>query len=91
MNFGMGKHDVEITPAERAEVLEAARTLAKEFAVAGPSADAENRFPTELVPLYKDSGLPSIAIPKKYGGLGADIATTAEVSRELAKGDPAIA
>ncbi|WP_261557109.1 acyl-CoA dehydrogenase family protein [Frankia tisae] len=87
----MGKHDVEITPAERAEVLEAARTLAKEFAVAGPSADAENRFPTELVPLYKDSGLPAIAIPKKYGGLGADIATTAEVSRELAKGDPAIA
>ncbi|EIV92521.1 acyl-CoA dehydrogenase family protein [Frankia sp. QA3] len=87
----MGKHDVEITPAERDEVLETARTLAKEFAVAGPSADAENRFPTELVPLYKDSGLPAIAVPKKYGGLGADIATTAGVSRELAKGDPAIA
>ncbi|WP_131766692.1 acyl-CoA dehydrogenase family protein [Candidatus Protofrankia californiensis] len=87
----MGKHDVEITPAEQAEVIQIARSLAKHFAEAGPRADAENRFPTELVPLYKESGLPALAVPKKYGGLGADIWTTTLVSRELAKGDPAIA
>nr|WP_242606593.1 acyl-CoA dehydrogenase family protein [Protofrankia symbiont of Coriaria ruscifolia] len=82
---------MEITPAEQAEVIQIARSLAKHFAEAGPRADAENRFPTELVPLYKESGLPALAVPKKYGGLGADIWTTTLVSRELAKGDPAIA
>ncbi|ONH35842.1 MULTISPECIES: acyl-CoA dehydrogenase family protein [Protofrankia] len=87
----MGKHDVEITPAEQAEVIQIARSVAKHFAEAGARADAENRFPTELVPIYKESGLPALAVPKKYGGLGADIWTTALVSRELAKGDPPIA
>ncbi|SNQ47675.1 Acyl-CoA dehydrogenase [Frankia canadensis] len=87
----MGKHDVEMTPDEQAEVLNAARSLAKEFAEIGPAADAENRFPVELVARYKESGLVPLAVPKKYGGLGADIWTTALVSRELAKGDPAIA
>ncbi|WP_250282593.1 MULTISPECIES: acyl-CoA dehydrogenase family protein [unclassified Frankia] len=87
----MGKHDVEITPAEQAEVIQIARSVAKHFAEAGARADAENRFPTELVPIYKESGLPALAVPKKYGGLGADIWTTTLVSRELAKGDPAIA
>ncbi|AEH09492.1 MULTISPECIES: acyl-CoA dehydrogenase family protein [Protofrankia] len=87
----MGKHDAEITPAEQAEVIQIARSVAKHFAEAGARADAENRFPTELVPIYKESGLPALAVPKKYGGLGADIWTTTLVSRELAKGDPAIA
>lgn len=87
----MGKHDVEMTAAEQADVIERARSLAKEFAAVGAAADAENRFPTELVPLYKDSGLAALAVPKKYGGLGADIWTTTLVSKELAKGDPAIA
>jgi alkylation response protein AidB-like acyl-CoA dehydrogenase len=87
----MGKHDIEMTPADRVFALEAARSLAKEFAEAGPAADRENRFPVELVARYKESGLVPLAVPKKYGGLGADIWTTALVSRELAKGDPAIA
>ena len=87
----VGKHSVDMTEDERADVIERARTLAKAFAEVGPIADAENRFPTELVPLYKDSGLPALAVPKEYGGLGADIWTTTLVSKELAKGDPAIA
>lgn len=86
----MNKHRVEMTADEQADVLEKARVLAKEFAAVGPEADAQNRFPTELVPLYKDSGLVSLAVPKQYGGLGADIWTTTLVSKELAKGDPAI-
>lgn len=87
----MGKHHVEMTPDEQADVLATARALAEEFAAAGPAADAENRFPTELVPRYRDSGLVALSVPKKYGGLGADIWTTTRVSKELAKGDPAIA
>ena len=87
----MGKHDVEITPTEQADLLERAAKLAVHFDAAGAAADEENRFPVELVPLYKESGLAALAIPKRYGGLGADIWTVTQVSRELAKGDPAIA
>lgn len=87
----MNKHRVEMTADEQADVIGRARALAKEFAAVGPEADAQNRFPTEMVPLYKDSGLVSLAVPKKYGGMGADIWTTTLVSKELAKGDPAIA
>jgi alkylation response protein AidB-like acyl-CoA dehydrogenase len=87
----VGKHEVEITPQEQAELIERAVKLAEHFDAAGAEADANNRFPTELVPVYKESGLPALAIPKKYGGLGADIWTLTQVSRELAKGDPAIA
>ncbi|MDQ1425189.1 MAG: hypothetical protein QOD72_2687 [Acidimicrobiaceae bacterium] len=87
----MGKHDVGITATEQADLLERAAKLAVHFDAAGAAADEENRFPIELVPLYKESGLATLAIPKAYGGLGADIWTVTQVSRELAKGDPAIA
>ncbi|WP_040599947.1 acyl-CoA dehydrogenase family protein [Patulibacter medicamentivorans] len=87
----MGKHDVVMTEAEQADVIERARELAKEFAAVGPQADADNRFPKELVPLYKEANLPALAVPKEYGGLGADIWTTTLVSKELAKGDPGAA
>ena len=87
----MGKHDVQTTEAERAELVARARELAKEFAAAGAAADESNRFPTELVPLYKAAGFATLAVPKEYGGSGADIWTTSLVSKELAKGDPAIA
>lgn len=91
MNLGMGKHDIEMSVAEQNDVIERARSLAKKFAEIGPQADRENRFPVELVAPYKESGLPALAVPKKYGGLGADIWTVTRVSKELAKGDPAIA
>lgn len=87
----MGKHDVEMTPAEQRQVIETARALAREFDAVGARADEENAFPRELVALYKDSGLCGLVVPKKYGGLGADIWTAVQVSHELAKGDPACA
>jgi alkylation response protein AidB-like acyl-CoA dehydrogenase len=87
----MGKHDVEITLAERAGLIARARKLAEKFAEVGARADDENRFPVELVPLYKESGLAALAVPKKYGGHGADLWTMALVEKELAShGDPAI-
>lgn len=87
----MGKHDIEMTEVEQNKVFDLARDLAKIFAEAGPAADADNRFPIELVKDYKASGLAALAVPKRYGGLGGDIWTTTQVSRILAKGDPAIA
>lgn len=86
-----GKHTPEITPAERADVLDRARELAKEFDAIGRDCDTANRFPTEMVPLYRGSGLAAAAVPRRYGGLGADIWTTSLIGRELAKGDPGIA
>jgi len=87
----MGKHDVEMTVDEQQQAIDAARELAGEFDRVGESADAKNAFAHELVPLYKQSGLVGIAVPKEYGGGGADILTLSRISRELAKGDPASA
>ncbi|GAA3523059.1 acyl-CoA dehydrogenase family protein [Amycolatopsis ultiminotia] len=87
----MSKHTPEITAAERALILEKAAGLAEQFAAVGKDCDVANRFPVELVPLYKESGIASAAVPKRHGGLGADIGTVSAIGRELAKGDPAIA
>src|SRR3546814_14691751 len=87
----MAKHDIEITPAERDELIARARKLAERFAELGPAADEKNELPLELVPLYKESGLARLIVPKKYGGFGADLWTVALVEKELASyGDPAI-
>jgi alkylation response protein AidB-like acyl-CoA dehydrogenase len=85
------KHTPEITAEEREKLFDAARELAAEFDRLGASVDAETRFPMETVPLYKASGLPGMAVPRRWGGLGADIGTVAQVGRLLARGDAAIA
>ncbi|QHS10295.1 acyl-CoA dehydrogenase family protein [Sinimarinibacterium sp. NLF-5-8] len=88
----MGKHDIEISLQERDALVARARKLAPHFAEIGAQADQEGRFPVELVPLYKESGLAALAVPKRYGGLGGDLWTVALVEKELAShGDPAIA
>jgi alkylation response protein AidB-like acyl-CoA dehydrogenase len=87
----MAKHDIEISQAERDELVARARKLAEKFADLGPSADEKNELPLELVPLYKESGLGSLIVPKKYGGFGADLWTVALVEKALSSyGDPAI-
>src|SRR3546814_18988596 len=80
----MAKHDIEITPAERDELIARARKLAERFAELGPAADEKNELPLELVPLYKERGLARLIVPKKYGGFGADLWTVALVENELA-------
>ena len=85
------KHTPEISALERGQLLADAAELAQRFARAGPECDAENRFPTELVEPYRQSGLVAAAVPRRFGGPGADIYTTSMLGRELAKGDPAIA
>jgi alkylation response protein AidB-like acyl-CoA dehydrogenase len=87
----MSKHTVQMTEQEKTRALEVAREVAVEFDKVGPAGDADNRFPLETIQLYKDSGLVGIAVPKEYGGGGADILTLSLISRELAKGDPACA
>ncbi|MGQ0630347.1 MAG: acyl-CoA dehydrogenase family protein [Sporichthyaceae bacterium] len=88
---GAHKHSPQCTSEERAGLLDAAGELAKAFEAVGAGCDADNRFPTETVAAYKASGIVGMAVPRMYGGLGADIWTTSLVGRELAKGDPGIA
>jgi alkylation response protein AidB-like acyl-CoA dehydrogenase len=85
------KHAVVMSPAEQAKAIDIARQVAAEFDKVGAEADATNRFMTSLVPIFKDSGLVELNVPREYGGMGADIWTTVQVCVELAKGDPASA
>ena len=87
----MHKHTPEITADERADLLDEARQLAKTWDAIGRDCDVANRFPTETVEAYKQSAITAMSVPKKWGGLGADMLTASLVGRELAKGDPAIA
>ena len=67
-------------------MLAKARDLAKAFDAIGRECDAANRFPTEMVPLYRESGLAAVAVPRKYGGLGGDIWTTWPSGRRTSDG-----
>jgi alkylation response protein AidB-like acyl-CoA dehydrogenase len=87
----MNKHLPEITPEERADLFHQAKQIAKTWAALGRDCDDQNRFPTETIEPYKQSPITAMSVPRKFGGLGADILTASQVGRELAKGDPAIA
>jgi alkylation response protein AidB-like acyl-CoA dehydrogenase len=87
----MHKHTPEITADEKADLLDEARQIAKSWAAIGQECDADNRFPTETVEGYKQSAVVSMSVPRRFGGLGADMLTASQVGRELAKGDPSIA
>jgi hypothetical protein len=56
------KHTPEITEAERADILDKAQELAKEFDALGGECDAADRFPSEREPLYRSSGIAATAV-----------------------------
>ena len=84
-------HTVEMTAPEQAHAIEIAREVAREFDRVGAKHDRDNTFPYELAPIFRDSGLVALNVPKRFGGLGGDIWTTVRCVEELAKGDPACA
>lgn len=84
-------HVVEMSASERDQAFRICRELADEFRAVGPRHDAENSFPHEMAARLRALRLPGLNIPKRYGGWGADIATTARCVELLAYGDPAIA
>ncbi len=81
-------HVIEMSADEQARALDIARVLADEFRANGPEYDRDNSFPFEMVTRFRDSGLAALNIPKRFGGWGADIATTARCVEILAEGDP---
>lgn len=80
---------LEMTPQESEAAVAIAREVAREFDKVGARHDRDNSFPEELVPIFKRSGLAGLNVPKRFGGMGADLWTTARCVQELAKGDPA--
>ena len=80
-----------MTTEERQRAIAIAQQLAQEFDRVGAEHDRDNTFAHELVQPFKDSGLPALNVPKRFGGWGADLLTTARCVEELAKGDPACA
>jgi alkylation response protein AidB-like acyl-CoA dehydrogenase len=48
--------------------------------------DEEERFPVELMPKLKETGLINLAIPEEYGGPGIDKISHALIVEELARG-----
>ena len=84
-------HVVEMTAEEQQAAIATAQKVAAEFDQVGAQHDRENTFPAELTPLFKESGLAGLNVPKRFGGWGADIWTTARCVQELAKGDPSCA
>lgn len=84
-------HVVEMSASEREHAFKVCRELADEFRKVGPHHDAENSFPHEMAARVRALGLPALNIPKRFGGWGGDIATTARCVELLAYGDPAIA
>ncbi len=84
-------HSIEMTPAEQARAIEVAREVARAFEKVGARHDRDNTFPYELAPIFRESGLVALNVPKRFGGWGADIWTTVRCVEELAKGDPACA
>jgi alkylation response protein AidB-like acyl-CoA dehydrogenase len=81
----------EMTHDESQRAIDTARKMAAEFNRVGAKHDRENTFPDELVPIFKQSGLAALNVPKRFGGLGADVWTTARCVQELAKGDASCA
>jgi alkylation response protein AidB-like acyl-CoA dehydrogenase len=86
-----GVHVVEMTPEERERAVDVARRVAADFDKAGAAHDRDNSYAADMVAVFRDSGLPALCVPKRFGGWGADIWTTARCVQALAYGDPATA
>lgn len=84
-------HSVEMSESEAQAAIAVARKVAAEFDRVGAQHDRDNTFPDELVPIFKESGLAGLNVPKRFGGQGADLLVTARCVQELAKGDAACA
>jgi alkylation response protein AidB-like acyl-CoA dehydrogenase len=86
-----GVHVIEMTPEEQERAVDTARQVAKEFDKTGEEHDRDNTYAADAVQAFRDSGLPALCVPKRFGGWGADIWTLARCVQALAYGDPSAA
>ncbi|HXZ08208.1 MAG TPA: SfnB family sulfur acquisition oxidoreductase [Paraburkholderia sp.] len=73
-----------------AEALDAARTLAADFAAGAAERDRQRILPWAELDRWSESGLGAITVPAAYGGADVSFATLAEVFVILCAADPAL-
>jgi alkylation response protein AidB-like acyl-CoA dehydrogenase len=82
---------MKIAKENKADYLEIASSLAKEFAKTAIERDKQGGTAKFERDLLRESGLLSLMIPKSLGGKGEDWKTVLQLTRELAKVDGSIA
>ncbi|MFB7638777.1 acyl-CoA dehydrogenase family protein [Peribacillus butanolivorans] len=82
---------MKIAKENKADYLEIAYSLAKEFAKTAIERDKRGGTAKYERDLLRESGLLSLMIPKSLGGKGEDWKTVLQLTRELAKVDGSIA
>lgn len=82
---------MKIAKENKADYLEIASSLAKEFAKTAIERDKRGGTAKFERDLLRESGLLSLMIPKSLGGKGEDWKTVLQLTRELAKVDGSIA
>ena len=86
--------DFSLTEDQRA-IRDLARTFAREELIPRCAEfdrlpDGADAFPWDLVKRGSELGFNALAVPKKYGGTGADVLTQCIVIEELSAGEPAV-
>jgi alkylation response protein AidB-like acyl-CoA dehydrogenase len=82
---------VDVSDPPLNEGLEGLSALTAAFASTAERHDREGSFPFENFAALKDAGLLALTAPRALGGGGADLPTTLEVVRAVARGEPATA
>ncbi len=86
--------DFTLTEEQRG-IRDLARTFAREELIPQCAEfdrlpDGQDAFPWELVERGSKLGFNALAVPRKYGGSGADVLTQCVVIEELSAGEPAV-
>ena len=77
--------------ATRRELVSTADRLVPVLAEYADEGERLRRLPDPTVSALRDSGMFSLAVPRRYGGHGAGLRTTLEVTERLAHGDASAA
>src|SRR3712207_4727381 len=84
-------HARELTDDEFEIYFKQAQELSQFFREIGPKYDVENTFAYPTIQPFRESGLPGLGVPKRFGGAGGSILQVSKVITELSRGDSAIA
>jgi alkylation response protein AidB-like acyl-CoA dehydrogenase len=84
MDFAVSEHHDLLRKSVRAFALAEVAPHAQKW-------DAEERFPTEIIPKLAEMGLLGIRIPEEYGGSGMDVMSYAICVEEIARVDGSLA
>lgn len=82
--------DLKVEP-DSSSILAAVRALVPELRESQAESDSLARPPAHIVSQLRDAGVYRLLIPRKFGGIGADMKLWMDVVREIGRGNTAIA